>query len=269
MGEQYLKFDQQWGGGPEGVSQRFSGGSPYDIARASDDLSQLDEDTREKVAKYAEKAQDEINDQLEAKEPGLNYARGGNVSQQQADKFLPQDIGSNGIHPAEGMHDYDQPPQNSANNDPFSHGVSARGSGDQWPVRSRRGNRGTFARGGAMNKNPYANPADPGLPPSISVKHRAAPRITRAWEGKPRVGKLHVAAPHSGEGLVMYIHLGPVGMQFRSNTVAAESMSSAWLNVAYRVTPHMPATNPLQSGPSPTMLPQGTCGLPFQPRRRL
>ena len=210
MGEQYLKFAQQWGGGPEGVNQRFSGGSPYDIARASDDLSQLDEDTREKVAKYAEKAQDEINDELASKEPGLNYARGGNafvnfwnatkkirrrggkavedyarggnVSQQLADRYLRQNIGGSGIHPTKDLPDYDEEPQNTASNDSHQ-AYTAPHSGDQLPLKSSHGSRGTgFARGGS------------------TVKQRN------------RIGKgMHIAAPHSGEGLVMNIHLSNVG----------------------------------------------------------
>jgi hypothetical protein len=251
MGEQMLSFNKEWGGGPEGVSQRFSGGSPYDIARATGDLSQLDADSADKIAKQAEKLDDTVSDELESKEPGLNYARGGNVSQQLADRHLRQNIGSNGIRPAEGMHDYDRPPQNSANNDPYSHGTAARGSGDQLPLKSRQGSRGTgFARGGAMNKNPYATPLPDGhgLPPSISTKHRAKPRVTAAWETKPyavqqrtRVGNgMHIAAPHSGEGLVLNVHLSPVGPHALSLTnsggVNVETMAQRGLQADARPT---------------------------------
>jgi hypothetical protein len=201
-------------------------------------LGQLDSDSIDKIDKQAEKLDETVSDELESKEPGLDYAqggtaftnfwntaneirrrygdyaRGGNVSQQLADRYLRQNIGGSGIHPAEGMHDYDEAPTNSPSNDPHSSYVKGH-PGDQLPLKSRKGSEGTgFARGGStVNKNPYATPLPDGhgLPPSVSTRFRAKPRVTAAWETKQRIGKgMHIAAPHSGEGLVLNVHLGNV-----------------------------------------------------------
>jgi hypothetical protein len=85
------------------------------------------------------------------------------------------------------------------------------------------------------------------LPPSVSTRYRAKPRITSAWESKsPRVGKLHVGAPHSGEGLVLNVHLSPVGPHALSLTnsggVNVERMAQRNL----QSDAPMPATNPFE-----------------------
>ena len=127
------------------------------------------------------------------------------------------DIGGNGIHRADGMHDYDQRPQNGPSNDPGSTFVAPHGGiGDRWPVKSRKGNRGTFARGGStVKQNPYGQMPDGNdLPPSVSTRYRAKPNVTAAWQSRPyeRTGKgMHIAAPHPGEGLVMYFQCGKSG----------------------------------------------------------
>src|SRR5262249_29392254 len=153
-----------------------------------------------KIAKDAEKLDDTVSDELESKEPGLNYARGGkafqnfwntarqirarggNVAQRWADHYLRQDIGGNGIRP-DPMPAYDQAPRNDPDNHlQLGQTPPLGGEGDQLPVKQRKG-RGAFARGGlTMNKNPYASPAPDGVPPSIAVKHRAAPNPMAAWQ---------------------------------------------------------------------------------------
>jgi hypothetical protein len=215
MGEQYLQFEKQWGGGPGGVSQRFAGGSPYDIARASGDLSQLDEDSREKIAKDAVKFQDSVNDELDADTPGLpslKRARGGNVAQQEADRYLRQDIGGNGISPGI-MPDYNETPTNGPNNDPDSTYVQARGSNDYREVTRRK-----RARGGKTED--FRSPAYlRALDRQARYAKGGATKITPAWQDRPphitqrlKVGsgspRIHV--PHEG-GLVLNIHLGRVG----------------------------------------------------------
>ena len=169
----------------------------------------------------------------------------------QADHFKRQNLGSNGIHPTKGLPDYDEAPTNSANNDQDSHGVSARGSGDQLPLKSRQGSRGTgFARGGStVNKNPYATPLPDGhaLPPSISVKHRATPNVMAAWTTKQRGKVMRIATPHPAEGLVLNVHLSPVGPNAVSLTHSG-GVKMAERNLQSDA--RMPAINPFQWGKS-------------------
>jgi hypothetical protein len=291
MGEQYLKFEQEWGGDSEGVSQRFASGSPYDISRASGDLAQLDEDSRENIQDDAAKFQDKVEKELEGADT-RSFARGGNaftkawatinkikrkyggnVSQQLADRYKRQEIGSNGINPGP-MPDYDEStkPQNGPDND--SHQGYIKGyHGDQMLLKSRKGSEGTgFARGGStVKQNPYATPAADGMPPSIAVKHRAPTRVTAAWENRPvgikqrnSVGKgLHVGAPHSGEGLVLNVYLSPVG----PNAISLTHTGSGGVNVARMADRSlqgdarpMPAGNPFHQGPAPTAIPTGPQG---------
>jgi len=104
--------------------------------------------------------------------PFGEYARGGNVSQELADQYLRQEIGGGGIHPAQGMHDYNRAPHNGPGH---SNGVAAMGgSGDQLPVKPRRGDSGTFGRGGSVTKG------------------------------------LHIRAPYPGHGLILSVHLEPM-----------------------------------------------------------
>jgi len=269
MGEQMLRLNKEWGGGPEGVSQRFAGGSPYDIARTSADLEQLDSDSLDKIDKAAAKLDDTVNDELESKEPGLaegggvdaftkfwqraaaiqGRARGGGIAQ--ADKYLRQDIGGSGIHP-ELMPDYNRPVDNGPDND-LAQGLSTPlgGTDDQVPVKPRQGSRGTgSARAGStVNKNPYATPLPDGhdLPPSASTKYRAKPNVTAAWTGRQRNPKgMHIKAPHSGEGLVLNVHLSNVGPHAVSLT------HSGGVKMAERnlQSDARPAINPFQWGKS-------------------
>jgi hypothetical protein len=207
-----LQAIQQWGQGPEGVSQRFANPGLWDIERASDSLQRtVDSDTADKIQKHTDKIADEVA-------PGLpspkQRAKGGNVA---------SGIESN-------ARKYQKRPANSANNDPHSGYQAARGAGDYsfGPVTSRFSNEGAeITPHGHGEVKRRGGEGEDYLP---SAQRRAYERdsrfarggqakMTPVWKDRPfavsqntKVGNgLKIHAPHSGSGLVMNIHLSDVG----------------------------------------------------------
>jgi len=260
-----MKAINQWGQGPSGVSQRFANPGLYDIQRASYELQQnVDPDTAEKLQKQTNKMIDDAQDSDTPGLPSLKRAQGGNVvATKQSERFNP----------------YKRPPHNNAGNDYHQGYQVARGSGDYssgkmsprfsnqsaeiqphghngaTPRRRARGGKATEDYAGGGQAEDYLSPAQRRAYESQSrFAKGGAAKMTPAWKDCPypvtqRTPKgLKIHAPHSGEGLVMNIHLsdvGPNALSLRhSGGVNVERMAQRNLQSDAR----MPATNPFQQG---------------------
>src|SRR5262249_26789532 len=124
-----------------------------------------------------------------------------------------------------------QPPNNAASNDPGSAYQSARGSGDySWGKVSPRFNnfgaeiephgRGEVKRRGGTMNDDYLTPAQRRAYESHERFRRGGATKAPAWTDRPQHIKQRLAqgsgaprihAQHSGEGLVLNIHLSDVG----------------------------------------------------------
>jgi hypothetical protein len=201
--EGMMRAMQQWGQGPSGVSQRFANPGLYDIQRASYELQQsVDSDTAEKLQKYTNKMIDEVQGSdtpgLPPGLPSLKRARGGSICE------------------------YDEPPHNNANNDQHQGHSSGRDAiSYKWgKVSPRFQSQGAEITPHGHNEVTPRKRAHGGSCSCCRCGGRFAKggaAVTPTWKDRPpavaqrTTQGLKIHAPHSGEGLVMNIHLSPVG----------------------------------------------------------
>jgi hypothetical protein len=268
--ESMMRAMQQWGQGPSGVSQRFANPGLYDIQRASYELQQTtDPDTADKIQGHTDKilkvaAADPDTPPL----PSLKRAQGGNVaaSVQRA------------------PHKYRKPPHNNANNDRHQgHSAGRDAISYTWgKVSPRFQNQGAEITPHGHNEVTPRKRAHGGGCSCWRCGGRFAKggAAITAWKDRPypvaqrTANGLKINAPHSGEGLILDIHLSDVGPHALSLThsggVNVERMADRSLQADARPTnPFMPQApsiaglgGPGQFGAMIGQLPYGVKGTP-------